>query len=229
MIDDLKAFKISDEKVGALRFLLYGPIGSGKSSIINTIKTIFKGRLFVNSLAASEKSDRSFSKRYEKSEIGKDGLLPFTFHDVRGLEKEDKGGWNTQDIISALEGHMKEGYEFKSTTDLTEDSQYYIKDPSLNDQIHCLVNVIPADTISMITDDLIRNMKKVREEASRMGIPQVVFMTRVDRACPLTKKDLRSVYKSRKIREKVGNFAAESSCGRPRRDSHFRFRFRFLY
>uniref|UniRef100_A0A3B4D0I6 Ig-like domain-containing protein n=1 Tax=Pygocentrus nattereri TaxID=42514 RepID=A0A3B4D0I6_PYGNA len=169
MIDALKAFKISDETVGALHFLLYGPTGSGKSSIINTINTIFKGRLFVNSLAASEKSDSSFTKRYEKSEIGKDGLLPFTFHDVRGLEKEYEGGWNTQDIISALEGHMKEGYEFKSTTKLTEDSQYYIKYPSLNDQIHCLVNVIPAEKISMIKDDFIRNMKKVREEASRMG------------------------------------------------------------
>ncbi|XP_036434366.1 interferon-induced protein 44-like [Colossoma macropomum] len=202
MIDALKAFKISNEKVGALHFLLYGPTGAGKSSIINTIKTIFKGRLFISCLAASEKSDTSFTKCYEKTEIEKDGLLPFTFHDIRGLEKEDKDGVHTQDIISALKGHVKEGYMFKPTK-LTDDNQYYIKNPSLNDKIHCLVNVIPADTISMIKDDFIQNMKKVREEASNMGLPQVIFMTRVDRVCPRTKKDLRSIYKSKKIKEKI--------------------------
>ncbi|KAL7886960.1 hypothetical protein AOLI_G00046810 [Acnodon oligacanthus] len=209
MIHALKAFKISNEKVGALHFLLYGPTGSGKSSIINTIRTIFKGRLFVNCLAASEKSNTSFTKCYEKSEIEKDGLLPFTFHDVRGLEKEDKDGLHTQDIISALKGHVKEGYMFKTTTKLTDDNQYYVKNPSLSDKIHCLVNVIPADTISMIKDDFIQNMRKVREEASNMGLPQVIFMTRVDCICPLTKKDLHSIYKSKKIKEKVHECSIE--------------------
>ncbi|KAL6488189.1 hypothetical protein MHYP_G00019300 [Metynnis hypsauchen] len=203
MIDALKAFKISSEKADTLHFLLYGPIGSGKSSIINTINTIFKGRLFINCLTASDKSGTSYTKRYEKSEIGEDGLLPFTFHDVRGLQKEDQGGVHTHDIISALKGHVKEGYVFNPIIKLTEDNKYYNKDPSLNDQIHCLVNIIPADTISMIKDDFIQHMKKVREEASSMGLPQVIFMTRVDRACPLTKRDLRSIYKSRKIKEKM--------------------------
>ncbi|XP_017543377.1 interferon-induced protein 44-like [Pygocentrus nattereri] len=209
VIDALKTFEISNEKVDTLRFLLYGPIGAGKSSTINTIKTVFEGRLFINCLAASQKTPSSSqSLYYEKFEIRKDGLLPFAFNDFKGLEKEDTGV-HAKDIISALKGHMKEGYLFNPKIPLPENSQYYLRDPGLNDQIHCLVNVIPADTISMIKDDYIKKMKEVREAASIMGIPQVVFMTRVDCACPMTKKDLRSIYKSRKIREKMQECSIE--------------------
>lgn len=35
------------------------------------------------------------------------------------------------------------------------------------------------------------------------GIPQVVIMTMIDQVCPLVKKDLRNVYKSKKIKKKV--------------------------
>ena len=39
------------------------------------------------------------------------------------------------------------------------------------------------------------------------GMPQVVFLTRVDRACPMTKANLRNIYNSKKIRDKVGSLA----------------------
>lgn len=51
MLQILKEFTICNQ-VKELRFLLYGPVGAGKSSIINTIRTIFEGRQFVNCLAA---------------------------------------------------------------------------------------------------------------------------------------------------------------------------------
>lgn len=35
------------------------------------------------------------------------------------------------------------------------------------------------------------------------GIPHVVLMTKIDTICPLVKKDIAEVYKSRKIKEKV--------------------------
>lgn len=51
MLNSLKTFKICNE-VEQLLFLLYGPIGAGKSSTINTIRNVFEGRQFVNCLAA---------------------------------------------------------------------------------------------------------------------------------------------------------------------------------
>ncbi|KAI5086857.1 interferon-induced protein 44 [Silurus meridionalis] len=35
------------------------------------------------------------------------------------------------------------------------------------------------------------------------GIPQVVFMTRADCDCKITKENLQNIYKSKKIREKI--------------------------
>ncbi|XP_017324812.1 interferon-induced protein 44 [Ictalurus punctatus] len=200
MFNALKTFNICNE-VEELRFLLYGPVGAGKSSAINTIRTIFEGRQFVNCLAAAG-STKSHTLCYERFRFAnEEGSFPFAFNDIMGAEAKD--GVLTQDIISALNGHMKEGYMFNCNNPLTTNNHYYNQNPSLSDQMHCLVYVIPADMISMMDDDFIKKLKSVRETASRMGIPQVVFMTRIDRACPMTKENLQNIYKSKKIRDKM--------------------------
>ncbi|KAB5576778.1 hypothetical protein PHYPO_G00202410 [Pangasianodon hypophthalmus] len=191
MLNTLKAFNICNE-VPELRFLLYGPVGAGKSSTINTIRTVFEGRQFVNCLAAAG-STTSHTLCYERFRFANEaGSFPFAFNDIMGAEAED--GVHTQDIITALKGHMKEGYLFNSRSPLSESNHYYNQNPSLSDQMHCLVYVISADKISMMGNDFIKKLKSVRETASGMGIPQVVFMTRVDLACPMTKENLQNIY-----------------------------------
>ncbi|XP_017324592.1 interferon-induced protein 44-like [Ictalurus punctatus] len=201
MLNTLKTFKYCNE-VEELHFLLYGLVGSGKSSTINTIRTIFEGRQFVNCLAAAG-SAKSQTLCYESFRFTNEGSFPFAFHDIMGAEVEEKDGVQTQDIISALKGHMKEGYTFNSNCPLTTNNHYYNQNPSLSDQMHCLVYVIPVDQISMMNYDFIERMKSVRETASRMGIPQVVFMTKVDCACPMTKENSQNIYKSKRIRDKI--------------------------
>ncbi|KAF5893560.1 interferon-induced protein 44-like, partial [Clarias magur] len=199
MLKTLKSFKICNE-VKELRYLVYGRVGAGKSSTINTIRSIFEGRQFVNCLAAAD-STKSHTLSFESYRFAnKEESFPFTFYDVMGAEANEDGV-RTQDVISALKGHIQEGYMFNSITPLSENNDYYNKNPSLSDQMHCLVYVIPADRVSMMEEAFLKKLEFVRKTASRMGIPQVVFMTRVDRACQMTKENLRNVYKSKKIRE----------------------------
>ncbi|KAL7866144.1 hypothetical protein SRHO_G00113910 [Serrasalmus rhombeus] len=200
MIHKLKTFKIGNDEVSELRFLLLGPVGVGKSSIINTIRTTFERRQFVNCLAATG-SSTSHTIYYEKYSMEKDGQFPFAFSDIMGVE--DHGGVLEIDIISALKGHIKEGYTFNSQHSLSEGSKYYREKPTQNDKIHCLVNVIHADWVSLIPNNIIKKMKVVRQAASKIGLPQVVFLTNVDRACQMTKENLRNVYKSKRIRDKM--------------------------
>ncbi|XP_047671045.1 interferon-induced protein 44-like isoform X2 [Tachysurus fulvidraco] len=200
MLKSLKTFQICNE-VQELRFLVCGPVGAGKSSTINTIRSIFEGRQFINCLAASG-STTSHTLHYERFEFAnEEGSFPFAFNDIMGAEK-DSGVLN-EDIISALKGYIKEGYPFNPQTPLSESSPYYNKNPTLSDQMHCLVFVMPADKISTQDERFNQKMKSVMKAASSMGIPQVVFMTRVDLACPIPKENLQNVYKSRKIKDNM--------------------------
>ncbi|KAF7709919.1 hypothetical protein HF521_016769 [Silurus meridionalis] len=202
MLNNIKTFNICNE-VEELHFLLYGPVGAGKSSTINTIKSIFEGRLFVNCQAAAG-STTSHTLSFESFRLeDEEGSFPFAFYDVMGAEAEAKAGVNTQDIISALKGHMKEGYKFISNAPVSESDLYYNRNPSLSDQMHCLVNIIAADRISIMDNESRNKWKTIKETASSMGIPQVLFITHVDRGCPLIKDNLQNIYKSRKIKEKM--------------------------
>ncbi|XP_048017612.1 interferon-induced protein 44-like isoform X2 [Megalobrama amblycephala] len=97
-----------------------------------------------------------------------------------GLEPDLLAGSQIEDIISIVLGHVKDGYEAS-----------------------CLVYVIAADTVQFTDDKLIAKLKCIRERISAEGIPQVVIMTKVDEACPLVKQDLRNIYTSKKIYEKM--------------------------
>uniref|UniRef100_A0AAY5F2Q3 G domain-containing protein n=1 Tax=Electrophorus electricus TaxID=8005 RepID=A0AAY5F2Q3_ELEEL len=170
MVKFLEDFKVCTQEVTELRFLLHGPVGAGKSSTFNIIKNVFEGRQFVKCLASSENSSGTSPSLHVK--------LPFAFYDVMGLEKEQRRG----------------------CTLMTSSNKCYVSKPSLNDQIHCLVSVIPADKIGIMDGEVIRKLKIIRDQAR---IPQKLFMTKVDKACIRTKKDLTMIYQSKKIKEKM--------------------------
>ena len=45
----------------------------------------------------------------------------------------------------------------------------YITSPTLNDQVHCLVTVIPMDKFKLGDDYCLNKMQAIREAASDMG------------------------------------------------------------
>ncbi|XP_049336459.1 interferon-induced protein 44-like [Astyanax mexicanus] len=204
MVNTLKAFKIRNDEVKELNLLLCGQIGAGKSSIINTINSILEGQISVGYQGNLE-SSVSQTLKFHKRQVGnaKDGFLPLVLNDTMGLEIDQSKGVHTDDIITALKGHTKNGYTFDPKTPIDENSPHYRENPSLSDRMHCLVYVIPADKISIMEDKVFKKMKKVRDAAYRMDLPHVILMTKVDETCTLTNKNLRHVYNSKKIKDKM--------------------------
>ncbi|XP_041748071.1 interferon-induced protein 44-like [Coregonus clupeaformis] len=202
MVRVLRNFELNDPDVGQLRCLLHGPVGAGKSSFINSVNNVFQGRITSGALVAAA-SGTSFTMTYKTHYI-KNGKsrLPFAFNDVMGLEAQENG-MQPEDIISALKGHLPEGYKFNPCWPLTEESAEYNKKPTSSHKVHCLVSVVPADKISLMTSDVIAKMRKVREKASKLGIPQVVVMTMPDKACELVDRDVKRIYYSKAIKEKM--------------------------
>ncbi|XP_035854771.1 interferon-induced protein 44-like [Sander lucioperca] len=207
----VKDYNPGNDDIRHLRILLYGPVGAGKSSFINSVSSVLRGRMTTPALTSATTSDKSFTTRYETHRIIKEGrgqsktYYPFIFNDVMGLEKG--GGVCAEDIILALKGHVKEGYKFNPSSPLSDDDPGYNPRPSADDQVHVLVCVLSANSAE-IPDSVLKKMADIREAASELGIPQMAIGTNIDSACPETKKDLKNVYKSQHLKQKVKDFSA---------------------
>ncbi|KAL6481237.1 hypothetical protein MHYP_G00093170 [Metynnis hypsauchen] len=199
---ELRNTKIESSDVSHLRILLHGQIGTGKSCFINSVESTFQNKI-INRAGEASNAGKSCTKKYKTYNIrnGYGGFLPFVMNDVMGLENKD--GIQTNDVISALLGHVKEGYEFNPGTPLMEGNCNYVSNPSPDDKVHCLVTVVSANNISLMDQSVIDKMKTVRERANNIGIPQIVLLTKIDEACPLVKEDLKKTYTSKKIHEKI--------------------------
>uniref|UniRef100_A0A3B3UNY0 Interferon-induced protein 44-like n=1 Tax=Poecilia latipinna TaxID=48699 RepID=A0A3B3UNY0_9TELE len=195
----VKEYKPAVEDVKHLRVLMFGHVGAGKSSFINSVSNVLRGRMSIPALTSSTTSDRrrGTSKTF----------FPLVFNDVMGLEDGNNSGIHASDITLAMKGHVKDGHKFNPIAPLTKEDYGYNPSPSLDDKVHVLVCVMSANA-PQINASVLQKMKKVRETASELGIPQMAMMTHIDAACGEIEKDLKNVYRSKHLHKKMKDFSA---------------------
>ncbi|KAL3053912.1 hypothetical protein OYC64_006272 [Pagothenia borchgrevinki] len=196
-----------------LRIMLYGPVGAGKSSFINSVESVLRGTI-THRAGVDGIVGKSFTQNYTTYKIEKGGPgthYPFVFNDIMGLEKDASKGVCVEDIKLAMMGHVKDGYEFKPASALSANKQHYNKNPSLNDRVHVLVCVIPGNTAGLQDDNAtlqlptedVKKLRVVRLAARDMGIPEIAILTKIDEACPKVGKNIRNVYTSKHLKKKI--------------------------
>uniref|UniRef100_A0AAQ4S4K5 G domain-containing protein n=1 Tax=Gasterosteus aculeatus aculeatus TaxID=481459 RepID=A0AAQ4S4K5_GASAC len=204
----LNSYKPGHPDVKNLRILLHGPVGAGKSSFINSVQSALRDRVAI-SAQTDATSGSSFTRKYETYEIKKDdgSYFSFIFNDIMGLEEKTDMGVKVEDVKLALNGHVSKGYQFKSDLEIQENDKYYNSSPTLNDKVHVLVSVIPAGSVSILSDGVVKKMREVRLAASDMGIPQLAILTKIDEACPEVNTNMDKVYGSIYLKELVDKFS----------------------
>ncbi|XP_073719063.1 interferon-induced protein 44-like [Misgurnus anguillicaudatus] len=204
LINRLEEFTVCHPDVQCIKILLVGQVGAGKSSFINSVNSALQGRITSASLADSSGAcwSHSFTQRFRTHRVRTaNRYLNFSFCDIMGLESE--AGPQPEEIINAIFGHVKEGYKFNRENPVTLDSEYFERNPDICDQVFCVVYIISAELIHFMHERLIENLRIIRRTISDRGIPQVIVMTKVDETCPLVRGDLRKIYISRRIKDKM--------------------------
>ncbi|KAJ0057967.1 hypothetical protein NL108_007178 [Boleophthalmus pectinirostris] len=201
-LDSIKKFQLTKDEVQHIRIMLYGPTGSGKSSFINSVERILRDRVTSQALSDSI-GGSSFTKKYRTHSIKKDSssYYPFVFTDVMGLEKERKKGACPEDIALAFKGHVKDGYTFNPQTSISPTDPFYNSSPTMNDKTHVLVCVVSASTGHLLGNEHLEKIRDVRLEASDLGIPQIVVLTKIDEACPEVHLNIKKVFTSNIIKK----------------------------
>ncbi|XP_032399742.1 interferon-induced protein 44 isoform X2 [Etheostoma spectabile] len=190
-----------------LRILLHGPAGAGKSSFINSVQSVLLGRMYTLALAANTFSG-CFTKKYTTYKIkkGAETFYPFVFNDIMGLGPTI--GVQVKDVNLAMKGKVKEGYKFNRDARMPEEGPFYNKQPTDNDKVHVLVCVIDANTLTCMNKDTEEKIRQIRIEATHLSIPQVAILTKIDLVCPEIQNNLRKVYETIHIKNKMKEFSA---------------------
>uniref|UniRef100_A0A667XFA6 G domain-containing protein n=1 Tax=Myripristis murdjan TaxID=586833 RepID=A0A667XFA6_9TELE len=196
----VRNYKPYKDDVKHLRILIYGSVGAGKSSFIDSVESVLQGIVTTTALAEANYKTYKIQKGKPRD------FYPFVFNDTMGLEMQH-GGVHPKDIKLALEGHVTDGYMFNPASKLSGNSLYYNKEPTLHDKVHVLVCVVPATQIPIVPDDIVRKIKNIRRTASELGIPQLAVLTKIDLACPEIQEDLKNVYKSKYMKDKMEQFS----------------------
>ncbi|XP_074490859.1 interferon-induced protein 44 isoform X6 [Sebastes fasciatus] len=208
LMETVSSYKPSGGEVTQAQVLLLGPVGSGKSSFVSSVQSVFNGRVTNRAMVGS--SSTSFTKKLQSFNIHQKGEDPtgLVLCDIVGLGGGEMTGLTLHDILSVIKGHVPEGHKFSPDQPVRSETVGYVKRPSLKEQIHCVAFVVDASKLLSYPTGLKTTLQQLREHISDLGVHQVALLTHIDQICLETAKDVTQVYKSCIIQDMMSKAGA---------------------
>lgn len=197
------------EPCKAINLMVIGTIGSGKSSFINTILTVFRESDHISTIASPHgiNLDSTTRRLHEVTLMTFPDGKQLRIYDCRGI---DFVGWNTKhyvnDLIKTVDGGIRKDYEFREEFEIQKDSEFNNRNPTISDRMHCVLYVVPADHSSREQTSV---LSKVRQHAIEKDIPLRLILTKVDLLELCGNGDLSGIFRSKHVEEKVNIAKAE--------------------
>lgn len=185
-----------------LNLLVFGPIGAGKSSFVNSIVSVSKGRKFA--MADTGYTGKS-SVTLELHNHGHGELLSeFNLYDCMGIEPDGGIGMLEQDAMLLLDGHIKNRYEFSKDSCITEESNYFNRNPNAYDQMHCIIFVMSAQNIlAGMPKAYVEKIQSLQKSIQRRHIPRILILTKVEHICDEVERDISLMFRSKNVHKAV--------------------------
>ncbi|XP_036719405.1 interferon-induced protein 44-like isoform X1 [Balaenoptera musculus] len=206
LLADLRAYRPYADLVSEIRILLLGPVGSGKSSFFNSVKSIFHGHLTHQAIVGSDVTSITEQYRIYSVKDGKDGKsLPFMLCDSMGLDEKEGVGLCVADIPHILKGCVPDRYQFSPHKPITPKHPAFITSPSLKDRIHCVAYVFDINSIDNLSSKMVAKFKQVQKEVLNCGVAHVALFTKVNNCYEVLQDNFLKMNKSMISQSQIQN------------------------
>lgn len=206
LLSALRAYRPHEDLVPEVRILLVGPVGSGKSSFFNSVKSAFQGHLTRQAIVGSDED--SVTKQYRVYTV-KDGeggkMLPFLLCDSMGLDERKGAGLCIDDIPHILSGYIPDRYQFNPCKPKKVTLFTHCTSPPLKDRIHCVAYVLNINSVNMLSDKMVAKLKKIHGDAVHCGVREVALLTNVNNCDEVLDDSFLNMTESMTSRSQVKN------------------------
>ncbi|XP_062610435.1 uncharacterized protein LOC134272204 [Saccostrea cucullata] len=176
------------EECTRINILLVGPTGAGKSSFLNTSATALedKGRMIHVSTTRRIESESATMKLIpEELKINKDKNLTAMIFDCRGLTMTGKQPIGKKEMELIIGGHIRPFSEISDAMSMMKNEHIYLKDPNIEDEMHCIVYAIKAIRDGeLLNENLNRELKSLLDILTSTSKPQFILLTNMDKVVP---------------------------------------------
>lgn len=188
----------------AINLIVIGNKGSGKSSFVNTLFTALRESRQISTIAASYGINFSSTTNtlHEVTLMQFQDGKKIRIYDCRGVEVRESKSTKCYeaDLKKAIDGKIKKGYEFGNGREIQEDSEFFRRNPTISERIHCVLFVANADQDQREHNNVLGTIQK---HLGDNNIPLRLILTKVDLLDLCGSGKVKGIFKSRHVDIKV--------------------------
>lgn len=188
-----------DPPCDAINLIVIGELASGKSAYVNTLKTVLRnsGQITTPQSTYGIMYASGTTRFSEVTLKTYDGSKKLRIYDCPGFHPNSVSLFH--DLEMAIRGHVKRNYEFQKYLKIDEWNDFYNRNPTINDQMHCIVFVADVKALNY------PNIRRMKNQVANLNIPSRLILTKVDTLDLCNAGSLNEIFQSRQAEKKVND------------------------